>query len=197
MPWLYIVTSGDFLAGVWKAIKKRRPASRNARKLCEHLQRLGVDARMIEEEGNLIGLTGQEIDIAKVSYHVRAGANDIAPGYYYVDYGVRCNVEEVEKQVQARMKVQKKGLIRMKIVDIKWVGGELADELNKVVDDALLQQFIEGKAYPPDKIFSDKKAGIVWIRTMRMYNPKNIMPSERSFEVYNAIAELIRNIASP
>jgi RNase P/RNase MRP subunit p30 len=70
---------------MWKKIKKVRRGSRAARELCEHLQRLGIDARMIEEEGNRVALTGQEIDIVKVSYF---GGTDYQAAHYSIYYGV-------------------------------------------------------------------------------------------------------------
>ena len=177
--------------------------------LCEHLQGLGVDARMIEEEGDHVTLTGQEIDVVKVSYY---GRSDISAAHYDVDYGLKCNVDKVEKKVKAQTKFQTKGFIRGKIVDFKWVGGELADELNK--DDALKKQLLKqlkGKGYSKSyeiSIFPDKKAGIVWITTTKYMPPfpmsvkpfevpEDLMPSETSFKLYNAIAKHMRNIASP
>jgi hypothetical protein len=170
--------------------------------LCEHLQRWGIDARMSEEEGDRVTLTGQEIDVIKVSHLGGYGST------YSFYYGVRCDVEGIEKQMRARIKIQTKGLIRRQVVDFKWVGGELADELNR--DDKLRKQLLQQlKIDVQDsvEISPDKKAGIVWITTTQAMPPfptsatpfsipDDIMPSETSFKSYNAIAKHIRNISS-
>ena len=109
------------------------------------------------------------------------------------------------------MKPQTKGLIRRKVVDLKWEGGELADELNRddKIKKHLLQQLKEGKGSGQVRDVSpDKKAGIVWITTTKYMPPfpksvtpfsipDDLMPSETSFKFYNAIARVIRNRASP
>jgi len=157
---------------------------------------------MIEEEGDRVALTGQEIDVVRVSHLGGYGSS------YSFYYGVRCDVEGIEKQIRARMKIQTRGLIRRKVVDFKWVGGELADELNR--DDALKEQLLQQlKTDVRDsvEISPDKKAGIVWITTAKTMPPfpksatpfsipYDIMPSEMSFESYNAIARHIRNRSS-
>ena len=169
---------------------------------------------MIEEEGDRVALTGQEIDEVKVSY---LGASEYNLATYRFYYGVRCDVEGVEKQVKARMKIQTKGLIKRKVVDFKWVGGELADELNR--DDELKKQLLQqlkerkrrrlsGHVESPPEVFLDKKAGIVWIKTDKYMPPfptsvkpfqlpKDLMPPETRFKIYNAIAKHIRNRVSP
>jgi len=171
--------------------------------LCEHLQRWGIDARMSEEEGDRVILKEQEIDVVKVSHLGGYGSS------YSFYYGVQCDVEGIKKQIRARMKLQTKGLIRREVVDFKWVGGELADELNR--DDALKKQLLQQlKIDVQDsvEISPDKKAGIVWITTTQAMSPfpksatpfsipHDIMPSETSFESYNAIARHIRNRSSP
>jgi hypothetical protein len=171
--------------------------------LCERLQRWGIDARMIEEEGDCVALRGQEIDIVKVNYTRAYGAAS-----YSFYYGVRRDVERIERQVKARMKIQAKGLTRRKVINFKWVGGELADELNR--DNALTVQLLRQlKTTVRDRveIFPDKKAGVVWITTTKYMSPfpksatpfsipDDIMPSETSFRLYNAIANHIRNEAS-
>lgn len=157
---------------------------------------------MIEEEGDRVAITGQEIDVVKVSHLGGYGSS------YSFYYGVRCDVEGIEKQIRARMKLQTKGLISRKVVDFKWVGGELADELNR--DDALKEQLLQQlKTDLRDsvEISPDKKAGIIWITTTKAMPPfpksatpfsipDDIMPSEMSFESYNAIARHIRNRSS-
>lgn len=158
---------------------------------------------MNEEEGDRIALTGQEIDIVKVSHLGRYGSS------YSFYYGVWCDVEGIERQIRARMKIQAKGLIKRKVIDFKWVGGELAVELNR--DDALKEQLLQQlKTDVRDsvEISPDKKAGIVWITTTKdmppfpksatpFSIPDDIMPSETSFKSYNAIARHIRNRSSP
>jgi len=171
--------------------------------LCEHLQRWGIGARISEEAEDSVTLTGQEIDVVKVSHLGGYGSS------YSFYYGVRCDVEGIEKQMRARMKIQTKGLIRREVVDFKWVGGELADELNR--DDELKKQLLqqlEIDVRDSVEISPDKKAGIVWITTTQAMSPfpksatpfsilDDIMPSETSFKSYNAIARHIRNRPSP
>jgi len=171
--------------------------------LCEHLQRWGIDARISEEAEDSVTLTGQEIDVVKVSHLGGYGSS------YSFHYGVRCDVEGIEKQMRAQLKIQTKGLIRREVVDFKWVGGELADELNR--DDALKEQLLQQlKTDVRDsvEISPDKKTGIVWITTTKAMPPfpksatpfsipDDIMPSEMSFKSYNAIARHIRNRPSP
>jgi len=196
--------SGVCLTGIWKKIKKVARGPRAARMLCEHLQRWGIDARMIEEEGDRVALRGQEIDVVRVR---RFSGGEYGPASYSFYYGVRCDVEGIEKQFQARMKIQTKGLIRRKAIDFEWVGEELADELNR--DSALKEQLLQQlKTDVRDsvEISPDKKAGIVWITTTKVMPPfpksatpfsipDDIMPSETSFKSYNAIAKHIRNRA--
>lgn len=165
---------------------------------------------MIEEEGDRVALTGQEIDEVKVSH---LGASQYSPASYSFYYGVRCNVEGIEKQVKGRMKIHKKGLIRREIVDIRWEGGELAGELNRneELKKRLLQHARTSKEWRGPwhlEIFPDKKAGIIWITTTKYMPPfpksvkpfevpEDLMPSETSFKLYNAIAKHMRNITSP
>lgn len=157
---------------------------------------------MSEEAGDRVALTGQEIDVVKVSHLGGYGSS------YSFYYGVRCDVEGIKKQMRARMKIQTKGLIRREAVDFKWFGGELADELNR--DDELKKQLLQQlKTDVRDsvEISPDKKAGIVWITTTKVMPPfpksatpfsipDDIMPSETSFKSYNAIARHIRNRSS-
>ena len=180
-----------------------RRGSRAAQMLCEHLQRWGIDARMSEEAEDRVVLMGQEIDVVKVSHLGGYGSS------YSFHYGVRCDVEGIEKQMRARMKIQTKGLIRREVVDFKWVGGELTDELNR--DDELKKQLLQQlKIDVRDsvEIAPDKKVGIVWITTTKVMPPfpksatpfsipDDIMPSEASFESYNAIARHILKRTSP
>ena len=192
------------MSRLWKKIKKLRRGSRAAKMLCELLQRWGIDARMIEEEGDCVALRGQEIDIVKIN-HMRA----YGAASYSFYYGVRRDVEGIEKQVKTRMKIQAKGLTRREVIDFKWIGGELADELNR--DDTLKAQLLRQlKINVRDcvEIFADKKAGVVWITTTKYMSPfpksatpfsvpDDIMPSETSFRLYNAIANHIRNETPP
>ena len=191
------------MSRLWKKIKRVRRGSRAARILCERLQRWGIDARMIEEGGDCVALRGQEIDVIKVNHTRAYGA-----GSYSFYYGVRRDVEGIEKRVKARMKIQAKGLARREVIDFKWVGGGLADELNR--DEALKAQLLRQlKTNVRDSVeaFPDKKAGVVWITTTKYVSPfpksatpfsipDDIMPSETSFRLYNAIANHIRNEAS-
>jgi hypothetical protein len=165
---------------------------------------------MIEEEGDRVALTGQEIDEVKVSH---LGTSQYSPASYSFYYGVRCNVEGLEKQVKARMKIKSKGLIRRELVDIEWKGGELADELNRdnELKKRLLQHVRESKEWRgpwPVEIFPDKKTGIVWITTTKYVSPfpksatpfqlpNDLTPSETSLKLYNAIARVIRKRVSP
>jgi hypothetical protein len=189
---------------MWKKIRKVRRGSRAARELCEHLQRFGIDARMIEEEGNRVALAGQEIDEVKV---IHIGAGGYGPASYSFYYGVRRHVEGVEKLFRVRMKIQTKGFIRREVVDFKWVGGELSDELNRddELNKHLLQQLKTDVRRYAIEISPDKKTGIVWIITTKYMPPfprsvtpfsipDDLMPSETTF---NAIARLIRNKVSP
>ena len=198
--YLLSVTFGDYLSALLKKIKKGRRGSRAAKMLCEHLQRWGIDARMIEEGGDCVTLRRQEIDIVKVNHTRVYGAAS-----YSFYYGVRRDVKGSEAQVKARMKIQAKGLTRREVVDFKWIGGELADELNR--DDTLKAQLLRQLKINPRgsvDIFPDKKAGVVWIATTKYMSPfpksatpfsipDEIMPSKTSFRLYNTIATHIRN----
>ena len=94
---------GGYLAGLWKGIK-----------LCEQLQRLGIDARMIKE--NCLALIGQSIDM--VRYY---GGPEFDPiSRYDVDYGVRGNVKDVEDQVRVQVMIKTKGILSD---ELKWVRG--------------------------------------------------------------------------
>ena len=157
---------------------------------------------MSEEAEDRVVLMGQEIDVVKVRHLGGYGSS------YSFYYGVPCDVEGIEKQMRARMKLQTKGLIRRQVVDFKWVGGALANDLNR--DDELKTQLLQQlKIDVRDsvEISPDKKAGIVWITTTKVMSPfpesatpfsipDDIMPSETSFESYNAIARHIRNRSS-
>ena len=157
---------------------------------------------MSEEEEDRVTLKGQEIDVVKVSHLGGYGSS------YSFYFGVQCDAEGIENQIRARMKIQTKGLIRRTVVDFKWVGGELADELNR--DDALKEQLLQQlKTDVRDsvEISPDKKAGIVWITTTKAMPPfpksatpfsipDDIMPPEMSFKSYNAIARHIRDRSS-
>ncbi|UCC27411.1 MAG: hypothetical protein JSW29_04835 [Candidatus Bathyarchaeota archaeon] len=162
---------------------------------------------MIEEEGNRVALAGQEIDEVKVTH---IGGGGYGPASYSIYYGVRRHVEGVEKLFRVRMKIQIKGSIRREVIDFKWVGGELADDLNKddELNKHLLQQLKTDVRRYAIEISPDKKAGIVWIITTKYMPPfprsvtpfsipDDLMPSESTFQSYNAIARLIRNRVSP
>jgi len=186
---------------------------------------------MIKE--NCLALTGQSIDMVKVSYY---GGSEFDPiSRYDVDYGVRGNVKDVEDQVRVHVMIKTKGILsdelkwvggrrtvgKSEIIDLRWEGGELANELNR--DDelkkSLLQQIKEASALTARKfaagaimflpeVFPDKKARMVWIRMSYLMSPllgplsswlgelNDLMPSETSFRSYNTIANLIRKRVS-
>ncbi len=194
------------LSRIWKKIKKVTRGPRAAKMLCEHLQRWGIDARMIEEGGNRVSLDGQEIDVVKVRRF--PGGGGYGPPIYTFYYGVQCNVEGIANQVKARMKIQTKGLLGREAIDFKWVGGEIADKLNGdiALKVQLLQQ-LKIDVRDSVEIVPDKKAGVVWITTSKYVSPfpksatpysipEDIMPSPTNFRLYNAIAKHIRSTTS-
>ena len=130
------------------------------------------------------------------------------PATYTFYYGIQCNLEGIDNQVKARMKIQTKGLLGREAIDFKWVGGDIADKLNG--DDALKEQLLQQlkiDARDSVEIVPDKKAGVIWITTSKYMSPfpksatphsvpEDIMPSLTDFRLYNAIAKHVRSTTS-
>ena len=149
-----------------------------------------------------MSLKGQAIDVVKAR---RFSGGEYGPPSYSFYYGVCCDVQGIER-VSTRMRIETKGLLGREIIDLKWVGGELAEQLNrdKVLKEQLLQQ-LKANGSESIEISPDKKAGVVWITTTKHVSPfpkstmpfsipDDIMPSEARFKLYTTIAKYIRKL---
>lgn len=161
---------------VWRSIKKKTPSHRIEKivtsRFCKHLQSLGLDAKIIEDEENQIALTGQSFDIIKITYY--GGGSQYDPvSRFYVKYGLLCDVNRSnEKQFQAEIKLRTKGIIKKRVLGLSWKGGKLADILNedKEMNNFILQKLLRGvrildPMYYTPSVSPDRKKGIVWIST--------------------------------
>lgn len=206
---------------VWKGIKKKTPSHRIekivTRKFCNHLQSLGLNAKIIEGDENQIALTGQPFDIIKITYY---GGGQYSPASrFYVKYGLSCDVNKSnEKQIRAGIKLRIKGIIKKQVLGLSWKGGKLADILNEdeEINNFILQQLLGGVRiadpmfYTPS-VSPDRKKGIVWINTTYPLLSKRailkpwiltppteeidkLMISQKHLNLYNKIADHIRTL---
>ena len=186
---------------MFKKIKDRVRGARARARLCAHLVNLGVDAELVEKEspedveatslftpfkgfvldvGN-IRVTGKEINLIQVTEYFSEEPPEI-------DYAVKGQIEDKEESVTAKTEARRKGLFRKQAVDFTWIGGEIADLLNK--DQSLKELILEEQMlnYSDIEIKPDTKRRYVGIHTRGKF------PSEKLFEGYNTIAKHIRKL---
>lgn len=128
--------------------------------LCEHLREIGVNATLLEPgspdaigpkwkrepfaSGFVVGcihVEGHTFDMIQVERRMAGGAShdDDTPDepstiVYAYHYVVRGDVEGLEKQLKANVKLITKGFIRREVINFQWVGGDLAQLLNADAD---------------------------------------------------------------
>lgn len=185
---------------MFRKIKNRVRDARARARLCAHLVDLGIDAELVEKEApdiestspfipfkgivldvGSIRITGKAIDLVQVTEYFSEEAPEI-------DYAVKGHVEGKEESVTAKTKARRKGVFRKQVVDFTWIGGEIADLLNK--DQSLKELILEEQMlkYSDIEIKPDTKKRYVRIHT------KGKRPSEKVFEGYNAIAKHLRQL---
>ena len=173
-------------------------------KLCNHLVRLGIDAKMVEKEAledigktslftpfkgitrdlGSIRVIGKEIDVIQVNRY----SDDWGAASYEIDYAVKGHIKGKEESVKAKTELKTKGLIRKKVLDIRWTGGEIAELLN---EDQSLKELMLQEQLRNIEINPDKKRPYVRIRTGARHGE---FPAEKAFECYDKIAKHIRKL---
>jgi hypothetical protein len=180
--------------------------------LCEHLHRMGIDAEAVpsgspEEIGahsfrknaGCVKVKNRNIDMVQ---GVTWGASDGSCQIFRVDFLVRGKVNGLEKQLEAKAKEKKTGLVRRTLIDVKWTGGHLADLLNEdsELKNLLIQYHENPSAHASPKIQLDKQnqcvriAGIMESTEDMDFTSKWKFPSKEYVEACDRIAKHLRTI---
>ncbi len=190
-------------AGVLRRIKEAFTsdfATQAREALLRHLRSLGVEVEYVDERQQMAKLTGQSIDGIIIFETNNPDQRDCA---HYVVFGMG---SELASRLKAKSKEVKEHRLRGKVRSVRWVGGPVVQSLNSDVD--LLQlQVQEGQTsieVKPDKINHWVRIVIPapgrgkWVARVTPVPgfPGVIseqLPSRATFNLYNRIAEHIRN----
>jgi hypothetical protein len=190
------------------------------RAMVNHLHDLGIDATLAgEATTDLLGKSTTEavIQLSVQSIHrIRLASNDY--GGYGIDSGSRFQYEiisdrslsrELKEAIDAKTKPVKEnkflGLFGGKFVDIKWVGRDIADQLNR--DAELSRQLLEcAKCGGNVELqIKTKFPSVVEILGPQFFGPSPMLRAELrkdtdacykifEFEIYNRMAKHVRDV---
>lgn len=123
--------------------------------LCSQLQTMGIDAKLRDRTANklmkiggsigCIKVDGQNFDAIQVS---RNGMGYPTLPYVWFEFHFMIQIDlNMPMFLKAKTKQKKKGIIYRELVDVQWVGSQLADNLNhdSELKKILLQMFKEQK----------------------------------------------------
>lgn len=123
---------------------------------------------------------------------------------YTYHYIVRPSVSGREKQVEAEIQLVKKGFLRREVVDFRWKGGDLAQQLN--ADDDLRKMLLrEGLSQLSIiEIYADTQNHCtrITLQPQGQQRVGNILtigrafPPREAFDIYDRIADHIRRFTA-
>jgi len=161
-----------------------------------------------------VRVANRNIDLIELQWRKVSAGRDaytsLQERRYRCNYVVQAKVEGLEDKLKAEFKPVTKGFLKKEVVDFRWMGGELAQALNKDAKyrEALhhMMQDIKDmyKILDGSKVFlfyfkikPDRKHECVRITQEGGYvSPESAFPTVETFEVFDRIAHLIRSIAS-
>ncbi len=191
--------------GFFKKIKDAFTGEELMHDLCAHLQQLGIHATLLASGspeaigpqwkrgpfvseyvvGN-IKIDGHNLDLLVVGRRSEGGGEDTSGGIVHPHfYVVRAPVEGLEKRLEAKSKPIKKGFFSKDVIDLRWEGGDLAQQLNA---DADLKALILSTGLVDITVRPDKTN-----RCVRILGYPGL-PSREHFALYDRIAHHIRGI---
>ena len=181
--------------------------------LCGNLRNLGVDACLKEEEKKSLAsklfsfggynmgcivVRGQFIDEIGLTGHYESSSSDdegFGDGWSHgsqleavdVDYLLHIPLKGKRNLLEAKLKIDREGLIKRRVVEMHWEGGELAKRLNgdREISDSLWQSL--GKLSARDiEVKPDEEGGLVrfHVRDDRQVLKKEAPP----FQMYEKMA---------
>jgi hypothetical protein len=166
--------------------------------LCQHLQQIGINARLLESGSpdavgprwkkgifassyvlGCVKVEGRNLDLVQVERQ----PSQMTPPPYGYNYVVRLIVEGLEGKLWA-------GTKPIGPVDFQWQGGYLAQLLNADSDlqDMLLRAGLNKLLISPDKRNQ-------CVRITPLTVERKAFPTREAFEAYDRIAQHIRSIA--
>jgi hypothetical protein len=167
-----------------------------------------VDGRnidLVQVEKISVSASEPTLQPGKAGYTREIGQGSTRYDYHYV---VRAKVAGLESKLQAEFKPieKRKGLFGKEVVGFKWEGGELAQRLNSDSDlkNMLLKEGVHRLLIKPEKehqcVRITPPTGQETFSFDFGLHPailgRKAFPTREVFEVYDKIAEHIRNIAS-
>ena len=183
--------------------------------LCEHLRQIGINATLLESGspeavggdrrgGMVLGsvkVEGRNINLVQVE---RIPTQLV----YQYRYIVRANVDDFEKQLEAKGEPKKKGFMSKEVVDYEWKGKDLAQRLNGDSDltNMLLKEGVDKLEVKPDKKHNCVRISPIVTATRVSIGGipvkggltvgRKEFPTPGAFETYDRIAQHIRSIAT-
>lgn len=176
---------------------------------CEHLRQIGVNASVLEFENpeplkglGYIKIEGRNVDLADYSKQsVRSGssAHSGSKTFYQSNYYLYLNMKGLEDKLKAEAKPVKKSFFSSEIVDCRWEGGELAQQLNADSDlkSAMIKEELGRiRIRLPSEVArpSIQNLQFVWIQGKQ--TKEKMFPTLGAFEAYDRIAQHVRSIAT-
>jgi hypothetical protein len=219
--------------GVLDKIKDAVSETGLTEELCAHLNSCGVPAKVVDVKGpeavhhsttlgmgtvplGCVKVEGKNIECVEMYRFFQQNQGGVKIGgvglskpgsiLYKYQFVSRVDVGEREKDINAHIEYQTKGLVKKELVDFNWQGGRLAQDLNV---DAELKELLERSGIPPLVIHANKKDGYVaisegqaiggWMRSEKggMFDltiGKHNFPSQQAFALYDKIMSHIRNM---
>ncbi len=219
--------------GVLDKIKDAVSETGLTEQLCTHLNGIGVQARMVDVKGpeaihhsTTLGLGSVPLGCVKVEgknvesvemYRffqqnqggVKIGGVGISkPGsiLYKYQFVSRADIGEREKDLNAHIEYETKGLVKKELVNFYWAGMQLAQNLNA---DYGLKEMLERSGIPPLVVHANKKDGYVaisegqaigtWMRTEKsgffeLTVGRHNFPSHQAFAMYDRILGHVRSM---
>lgn len=201
--------------------------------LCTHLNSCGVPSKIVDVKGaeavhhsttfgvgavplGCVKVEGRNIECIEMYRFFQQNQSGVKIGgvginkpgsiLYKYQYVSRVNVGEREKDLNASIEYETKGLIKKELVNFYWRGGQLAQNLNA---DTELKELLARSGIPPLVIHANKKDGYVAISEGQaiggwMHEEKGSMfdltigkhnfPSPQAFALYDRIMGHVRTM---
>lgn len=198
--------------GLFRGIKDSIRDEELLRGLCEHFQKIDINATVLESEPKVqaftsfvgsVNVESRDIDAVEVEMKRVGGGDFIADAefgdaidhgtkVYRYNYVLRIRIDGLKNKLKAELKPIKKGFFSREVVGQKWEGEYLAQLLNA---DSELMNMLVRDGLVKLEIRPDKKSQCVKMRQKTFY-PKTALafPTSETFKIYSRIAQHIRSI---
>jgi len=178
---------------------------------CEHLRRIGIDATLLKSgspdtiEETCIKIEDRNIDFVQVH---RLPSTSGRPSELSYQYALRADIKDLEDKLKAEVSPPtywKLDLAQKRVVDFRWLGGELARLLNADSDlkDMLLKGGLDRLVIVPDKkhqlvkiIHMPGTWTTITVGSVSTVIGRKALPTPEDFEAYDKMAHHVRSIVS-